>query len=338
MQQEGAISGPLNGLAIAGDFLSATTFLGISGLVFLVGLDAVIYILSPLVGLIIILCLVAQRVRNLGQYTLGDVLGARFTSHTVRGFVAIVTLVISLLYLIGQMVGAGALIQILFGIPYGYAVVIVGMLMTLYVSIGGMVATTWVQIVKAVILLAGLIYLSANILALFDFDLNTLFTTAAAKHAEGQGIFTANGLLLDSFSAISLGAALVFGMVGLPHILIRFFTVPDAAQARQSVMVALVVISIVFLMIFFVIGYGGIGLLSGQEAFLTESGTLIGGSNMMVIHLSALVGGDLFQGAISAVAFATILAVVAGLAVASSGAISHDLYSKLYKKGTATEA
>ncbi len=334
---EGAISGPMNGLAIAGDFLSATTFLGISGLVFLVGLDAIVYIIAPLTGLVIILTLVAERVRNLGKYTLADVLTVRFASNRVRGFTAGVTLVISLLYLTGQMVGAGALVQILFNIPYGYAVAIIGGLMIVYVSIGGMVATTWVQIVKAVILLAGLTYLSIGILTQFDFNLSTLFSNAASKHPEGTGIFEANGLLLDSFSAISVGAALVFGMVGLPHILIRFFTVPDAKAARKSVLVALIVISLVFLMIFFVVGYGGIGLLTGKSAYFNSDGSIIGGSNMMVIHLSSIVGGEAFQGAISAVAFATILAVVAGLAVASSGAISHDLYATIFRGGQSSE-
>jgi cation/acetate symporter len=334
---DGAISGPMNGLAIAGDFMSATTFLGISGLVFAVGFDAVIYILAPLAGLLVILTLVAERVRNLGKYTLADVLTARFQSDAVRTYAAACTLVISILYLIGQMVGAGALIQILFGIPYGYAVAIIGLLMILYVSIGGMVATTWVQIVKAVILVVGILYLSISILAAFDFDFDALFAMAASKHAEGEGLFEANGLLLDTFSSMSLGAALVFGMVGLPHILVRFFTVPDANAARQSVVVSLGIISVVFLMVFCIISFGGIALLTDQTAFFDEGRRLVGGNNMMIIHLSGLVGGELFKGVISAVAFATILAVVAGLAVAISGAISHDLYAQIWCKGKSTD-
>lgn len=331
----GGITGLQNGLAIAGDYMSAASFLGISGLVFLSGYDGLIYSIGFLIGWPLILFLIAERLRNLGRYTFADVASYRLAQLPIRTLSAFGTLAVVALYLIAQMVGAGKLIQILFGLPYEFAVVIVGVLMILYVTFGGMIATTWVQIIKAVLLLSGATFIALMVLNHVDFDLEQLFRQAIAVHDKGQAIMAPGGLVSDPVSAISLGVALIFGTAGLPHILMRFFTVADAKQARRSVFFATGFIGY-FYMLTFIIGFGAIVLISTNPDFLNADGDLIGGNNMAAIHLSQAVGGDIFLGFISAVAFATILAVVSGLTLAGASAISHDLYASVIKKGEAS--
>ncbi|NQZ53700.1 MAG: cation acetate symporter [Piscirickettsiaceae bacterium] len=331
----GGITGFQNGLAIAGDYMSAASFLGISGLVYLSGYDGLIYSIGFLIGWPLILFLVAERLRNLGKYTFADVVSYRLEQLPIRTLSAFGTLAVVALYLIAQMVGAGKLIQLLFGLPYHYAVVMVGVLMVLYVMFGGMLATTWVQIIKAVLLLLGASFMAFMVLKHVDFDLNVLFEQAVSVHPKGIDIMAPGGLLSDPISAISLGVALIFGTAGLPHILMRFFTVSDAKQARRSVFFATGFIGY-FYILTFVIGFGAIVLLSTNPEFFDVNGLLLGGNNMAAIHLSKAVGGDLFLGFISAVAFATILAVVSGLTLAGASAISHDLYASVIKKGNST--
>lgn len=331
----GGITGLQNGLAIAGDYMSAASFLGISGLVYLSGYDGLIYSIGFLIGWPLILFLIAERLRNLGRYTFADVASYRLQQLPIRTLSAFGALAVVALYLIAQMVGAGKLIQLLFGLPYEFAVVIVGVLMVLYVTFGGMIATTWVQIIKAVLLLSGATFIAVMVLSHVNFDLNVLFEQAIAVHDKGSQIMAPGGLVTDPISAISLGVALIFGTAGLPHILMRFFTVADAKQARRSVFFATGFIGY-FYILTFIIGFGAIVLLTKNPDFFNSDGLLIGGNNMAAIHLSQAVGGDMFLGFISAVAFATILAVVSGLTLAGASAISHDLYASVIKKGQVT--
>ena len=332
----GSISGLQNGLAIAGDYMSAASFLGISGLVFASGFDGLIYSIGFLVGWPIILFLLAERLRNLGKYTFTDAVSFRLQPVPIRSLAACGTLAVVILYLIAQMVGAGKLIQILFGLPYSVAVFIVGLLMICYVTFGGMLATTWVQTIKAILLLFGATFLALAVLNEFEFSFNALFTEAISSHRLGEAIMSPGGLISDPVSAISLGLALMFGTAGLPHILMRFFTVKDAKQARSSVFFATSFIGY-FYILTFVIGFGAIVMLTNNPSFLDGVGNILGGNNMAAVHLSKAVGGDVFLGFISAVAFATILAVVSGLTLAGASAISHDLYASLFCHGKAQE-
>ena len=332
----GGITGFQNGLAIAGDYMSAASFLGISGLVYLSGYDGLIYSIGFLIGWPLILFLIAERLRNLGRYTFADVASYRLGQLPIRTLSAFGSLAVVSLYLIAQIVGAGKLIQLLFGLPYELAVVLVGILMILYVTFGGMLATTWVQIIKAVLLLSGASFMAFMVLKHVNFDLNLLFQQAVDAHPKGLEIMSPGGLVSDPVSAISLGIALIFGTAGLPHILMRFFTVADAKEARKSVFYATGFIGY-FYILTFVIGFGAIVLISTNPEFLDVKGLLIGGNNMAAIHLSKAVGGDLFLGFISAVAFATILAVVSGLTLAGASAISHDLYASVIKNGQASD-
>ena len=332
----GSISGLQNGLAIAGDYMSAASFLGISGLVFASGFDGLIYSIGFLVGWPIILFLLAERLRNLGKYTFTDAVSFRLQAVPIRSLAACGTLAVVILYLIAQMVGAGKLIQILFGLPYSVAVFIVGLLMICYVTFGGMLATTWVQTIKAILLLFGATFLALAVLNQFEFSFNALFTEAISNHRLGEAIMSPGGLINDPVSAISLGLALMFGTAGLPHILMRFFTVKDAKQARSSVFFATSFIGY-FYILTFVIGFGAIVMLTNNPSFLDGAGNILGGNNMAAVHLSKAVGGDVFLGFISAVAFATILAVVSGLTLAGASAISHDLYASLFCHGKAQE-
>lgn len=331
-----SITGLQNGLAIAGDYMSAASFLGISALVFSSGFDGLIYSIGFLVGWPIILFIMAERLRRLGKYTFVDVAAYRLEQKPVRTMAAFGSLATVLLYLIAQMVGAGQLIEVLFGLSYSTAVIIVGVLMVLYVTFGGMLATTWVQIIKAVLLLSGASLMSFLVLRHVGFDLSTLFSQAIAVHAKGAAIMAPGTLVKDPVSAVSLGLALMFGTAGLPHILMRFFTVKDAKQARASVFYATGFIGY-FYVLTFLIGFGAIVLVGTNPAFLAADGGLLGGKNMAAVHLAHAVGGDLFFGFISAVAFATILAVVAGLALAGATAVSHDLYARVLRNGKATE-
>ncbi len=333
----GRITGFQNGLAIAGDYMSAASFLGISALVYTSGYDGLIYSIGFLVGWPIILFLIAERLRNLGKYTFADVASYRLKQTSVRSLSASGSLVVVALYLIAQMVGAGKLIELLFGLQYHVAVVLVGILMVLYVLFGGMLATTWVQIIKAVMLLSGASFMAIMVMKSVNFDIGALFSEAVKVHANGTAIMSPGGLVADPISAISLGLALMFGTAGLPHILMRFFTVSDAKEARKSVFYATGFIGY-FYILTFIIGFGAILLVSTNPDFKDATGALLGGTNMAAIHLADAVGGSLFLGFISAVAFATILAVVAGLTLAGASAVSHDLYACVIKEGKANEA
>nr|WP_288357211.1 cation acetate symporter [uncultured Pseudomonas sp.] len=332
----GGITGFQNGLAIAGDYMSAASFLGISALVFTSGYDGLIYSIGFLVGWPVILFLIAERLRNLGKYTFADVASYRLKQKEIRTLSASGSLVVVAFYLIAQMVGAGKLIQLLFGLDYHVAVVLVGILMVMYVLFGGMLATTWVQIIKAVLLLSGASFMALMVMKHVGFNFSTLFSEAVKVHANGEAIMSPGGLVKDPISAISLGLALMFGTAGLPHILMRFFTVSDAKEARKSVFYATGFIGY-FYILTFIIGFGAILLVSTNPAFKDATGALLGGNNMAAVHLANAVGGSIFLGFISAVAFATILAVVAGLTLAGASAVSHDLYASVIKKGNVNE-
>jgi len=332
----GGITGFQNGMAIAGDYMSAASFLGISGLVFLKGYDGLIYSIGFLVGWPLILFLIAERLRNLGKYTFADVASFRLKQTPIRTLAAFGSIATVTLYLIAQMVGSGKLIQILFGLPYEVAVILVGILMILYVTFGGMLATTWVQIIKAGLLLSGATFMAIAVMAHFGFSFEALFAKAVELHPTHDAIMSPGGLVSDPVSAISLGIALMFGTAGLPHILMRFFTVSDAKEARKSVFYATGFIGY-FYILTFIIGFGAIVMVATNPHYLDAAGTLLGGNNMAAIHLSHAVGGNFFLGFISAVAFATILAVVSGLTLAGASAISHDLYANVFRRGQVDE-
>jgi len=348
----GGITGFQNGLAIAGDYMSAASFLGISAAVMASGFDGLIYSIGFLVGWPIITFLMAERLRNLGKFTFADVAAFRFKQAPVRIFAASGTLVVVAFYLIAQMVGAGQLIKLLFGLEYWIAVVIVGSLMMVYVLFGGMTATTWVQIIKACMLLGGATFMALSVLWHFGFSPEAMFagavqikTDLALKDGKtmdvamkiGSSIMGPGNFVKDPISAISFGMALMFGTAGLPHILMRFFTVPSAKEARKSVMWATGWIGYFYLLTF-IIGFGAITFVLTNPEFLDAKGALKGGGNMAAIHLANAVGGNVFLGFISAVAFATILAVVAGLTLSGASAVSHDLYATVIKNGRADGA
>ncbi|WP_374408181.1 cation acetate symporter [Hydrogenophaga sp.] len=378
----GGITGFQNGLAIAGDYMSAASFLGISAAVMASGFDGLIYSIGFLVGWPVITFLMAERLRNLGKFTFADVAAFRFEQKPIRIFAASGTLVVVAFYLIAQMVGAGQLIKLLFGLEYTYAVVIVGVLMMVYVLFGGMTATTWVQIIKACLLLGGASFMAFMVLWHFGFSPEAMFAKAveikaqlggaakdsaiaaanaasaaaatpeaAAKAAKdlatatampdaakaGQSIMGPGNFVKDPISAISFGMALMFGTAGLPHILMRFFTVPSAKEARKSVMWATGWIGYFYLLTF-IIGFGAITFVLTNPQFLDAKKALLGGNNMAAVHLANAVGGNVFLGFISAVAFATILAVVAGLTLSGASAVSHDIYGTVIKKGKADSA
>ena len=375
----GGITGFQNGLAIAGDYMSAASFLGISAAVMASGYDGLIYSIGFLVGWPVITFLMAERLRNLGKFTFADVAGYRFKQTPIRAFAASGTLVVVAFYLIAQMVGAGSLIKLLFGLDYWVAVVLVGALMMIYVLFGGMTATTWVQIIKAIMLLAGVTFMAFMVLAQFGFSPEALFakgvevktavagvakeaaiaaataSAAAAATPEaaaaasaaldkanatdpaqvGLSIMGPGGFIKDPISAISFGMALMFGTAGLPHILMRFFTVPDAKEARKSVFWATTWIGYFYVLIF-IIGFGAITLVMTDPELNAQ--LKAGGANMAAVLVAKAVGGDVFFGFISAVAFATILAVVAGLTLSGASAVSHDLYATVIKEGKADSA
>ncbi|QKI89092.1 cation acetate symporter [Thiomicrorhabdus xiamenensis] len=330
----GGITGFQNGLALAGDYMSAASFLGITGMVYLKGYDGLIFAIGFLVGWPIMLFLMSERLRNLGKFTFADVAAYRFKQTPIRVLAAFGGIAVVILYLIAQMVGAGKLIELLFGLDFNYAVLLVGALIIAYVTFGGMLATTWVQIIKAVLLLAGATFIAIMVMYYMDFSFETLFKTAVENRNGDMNILFSGGFVSDPVNAISLGIALMFGTAGLPHILMRFFTVPDAKEARKSVFFATGFIGY-FYILAFIIGFGAVALVVGSEYFAGDK--LVGGNNMAAIHLSHVVGGDFFLGFISAVAFATILAVVSGLTLAGASALSHDIYANVINKN-ATEA
>ncbi|MDD3770672.1 MAG: cation acetate symporter [Sulfuricurvum sp.] len=336
----GGITGFQNGMAIAGDYMSAASFLGISALVYAKGYDGLIYSIGFLVGWPIILFMIAEQLRNLGKYTFADVASYRLQQTPIRTLAAFGSIVTVILYLIAQMVGAGKLIQLLFGLDYEVAVILVGVLMILYVTFGGMLATTWVQIIKAFLLLSGATFMAVAVMAHYNFNFESLFATAVEMKGTTD-IMAPGGLVSNPISAISLGIALMFGTAGLPHILMRFFTVADAKEARKSVFYATGFIGY-FYILTFIIGFGAIVMVFQNPQYLDVAkqaidggAPILGGDNMAAIHLSHAVGGDFFLGFISAVAFATILAVVSGLTLAGASAISHDLYASVLRAGRA---
>lgn len=348
----GGITGFQNGLAMAGDYCSAASFLGITSQIFNDGYDGLIYAIGFLVGWPIVLFLIAEKLRNLGRFTFADVASYRFLQGPVRSFSAASTLFVVAFYLIAQMVGAGQLIQLLFGLPYLYAITVVGGLMMIYVLFGGMRATSWVQIIKAVLLLVGATFLMLGVMAHVGFSLEELFARAVATKtriaqdaglpageaaAKGVAIMGPGGFIKDPVSALSFGFALMLGTAGLPHILMRFFTVPDAREARKSILWATTWIGY-FYALTFILGFGAIVMISFEPDYVDAAGAIRGGNNMAVMHLAHAIGGNLFLGFISAVAFATILAVVAGLTLSAASAISHDVYASVIRKGRADPA
>ena len=339
----GGITGFQNGLAIAGDYMSAASFLGISALVFGSGFDGLIFSIGWLVGWPVLTFLMAERLRNLGKFTFADVASYRFAQTPMRSFAATGTLVVVAFYMIAQMVGAGQLIKVLFGLEYLYAEILVGTIMLMYVLFGGMTATTWVQIIKAVMLLGGATFMAGAVLYQFGFSPEALFAKAVEMHPKHDAIMGPGALITDPISAISVGMALMFGTAGLPHILMRFFTVPTAKEARKSVAWATTWIGY-FYILTFIIGFGATYfLISDAGTYFAKpiaecttgplQNCLKGGGNMPAVLLSGAVGGNIFLGFISAVAFATILAVVAGLTLSGASAVSHDLYASVWRKG-----
>ena len=336
----GGITGFQNGLAIAGDYMSAATLLGLTAMMYMQGVDAYIYMLSFFVGWPIILFLMAERLRNLGKFTFADITAYRLNQGKVRTMAAISSLTVVCFYLVAQMVGAGQLIKLLFGLDYNVALVVVGALMMVYVTFGGMVATTWVQIIKACMLLIGGTAVGVLAFSEFNFSFEELTNRAMEVHKLGEKLLNPGSLLADPVTAISLGLGLMFGTAGLPHILMRFFTVTDAKEARKSVLYASGIVAYFFNVIA-IMGLCAI-IIVGQNPQFFEGGEIggkvVGGGNMIAMHLANAVGGNLLLGFLSAVAFATILAVVAGLALAGASAISHDIYSRVIMKGKADEA
>jgi cation/acetate symporter len=325
----GGVSAVQNGFALAGDYMSAASFLGIAGLVATSGFDGLIYSVGWLVGWPVVTFLIAEPLRNLGKYTFADVVAYRLKQTPVRLSAALGTLTVVSFYLIAQMVGAGNLIHLLFGLSYEMAVILVGAVMILYVLFGGMIATTWVQIVKAVLLLAGASALALAVLYRFGFNPLALFREAATVY--GPETLAPGKLVSSPLEAISLGVALMFGTAGLPHILMRFYTVPDAKAARSSVFYATGLIGY-FYLVTFILGFGASVLVGRQAITLVDKG-----GNMAAPMLAEVVGGTGFLGFIAAVAFATILAVVAGLTLSGAAALSHDLWSSVVRKGHAPE-
>ena len=335
----GGITGAQNGMAIAGDYMSAATLLGLTAMMYTRGVDAYIYMIAFFVGWPVILFLMAERLRNLGKFTFADITAYRLNQGKVRTMAAISSLVVVCFYLVAQMVGAGQLIKLLFGLDYGIALVVVGALMMVYVTFGGMVATTWVQIIKAGMLLFGGTTVVILAMTQFHFSFDELTTRAIDVHKLGTKLLAPGSLLADPVTAISLGLGLMFGTAGLPHILMRFFTVTDAKEARKSVLYASGIVAYFFNVVA-LMGLAAI-IIVGQNPEYFEGGdiggAIIGGGNMVAMHLAKAVGGDILLGFLSAVAFATILAVVSGLALAGASAISHDIYSRVIMKGKATE-
>ena len=336
----GGITGTQNGLAIAGDYMSAATLLGLTSLTYFQGFDGYIYCICFYVGWPFIMFIMAERLRNLGKFTFADITSYRLDQRQVRTVAAIGSLTVVVFYLIAQMVGAGQLIKLLFGLDYWIAVVIVGVLMVVYVTFGGMIATTWVQIIKACLLLGGGTLVMLLAFSQFGFSFETLATKAVENSKKGIALMGPGSLLADPVTAVSLSLGLMFGTAGLPHILMRFFTVPNAKEARKSVFIATLCVGFFFTVVA-IMGLAAVTIVGTNPQYFEGGqlgGKLLGGNNMPAMHLAHAVGGNMMLGFLSAVAFATILAVVSGLALAGASAISHDLYANVIRKGQATEA
>lgn len=335
----GGISGFKNGLAVAGDYMSAATLLGVTSLIYMRGYDGFLYAICFFMGWPVLLFLMAEQLRNLGRFTFADIVSFRLNPRVMRTVAACNSLIVVFFYLIVQMVGAGELIQLLFGLDYNVAVVAVGILMTIYVIFGGMIATTWVQIIKATLLLIGGTMLAVLTFGQFGFSFERLASSTVSSHSGGWSIMGPTSLLADPVQAISLGLGACFGLLGLPHILMRFFTVPNGAESRKSAVYASGFVGYFFL-VTAVLGLGSISIISSNPAFFVDGqigGKLIGGGNMVALHLSKAVGGDAMLGFMAAISFATILAVVSGLVLAGAAAISHDLFANVICKGKANE-
>jgi cation/acetate symporter len=309
--------------------MSAASFLGIAGLVAVSGFDGLIYSIGFLVGWPVVMFLIAEPLRNLGRYTFADVLAARLRQAPIRIASSIGSLAVVTFYLIAQMVGAGNLIRLLFGLDYEFAIVIVGVVMLAYVLFGGMIATTWVQIVKAVMLLGGATIMAVLVLSRFGFNPLSLFAEAARVY--GDTVLSPGRLVTDPIDAMSLGLALMLGTAGLPHILMRFYTVPDARTARTSVGYATAFIGFFYLLTF-ILGFGAMVII-GRDAITA----IDPGGNMAAPLLAEGIGGTPFLGFIAAVAFATILAVVAGLTLSGAATLSHDLWVNVVRGAHASE-
>ena len=324
------LTGPQNGFAIAGDYMSAASFLGIAGLIFLFGFDGFLYSVGFLVAFLTVLFLLAERMRNSGKYTIADVLAFRLNERPARAAAALGTLSVVAFYLIAQMVGAGVLIEGLVGIDFWLAVLLTGAFMIIYIVAGGMLATSWVQIIKAFMLMAAAVVMSVWVLAKVGNPLD-LFTDARSKSSDGEAYLKPGLFLSTPLDTVSLGIGLVLGTAGLPHILMRFFTVPDAKAARGSVMWAMVLIGAFYVMTTF-LGFGARAILGtgGEEAAGTTG-------NFALPTLADELGGELFLAIIAGVAFATILAVVAGLVISASGAVAHDIWSNIVRRGSDSE-
>ncbi|MCM3612077.1 sodium/solute symporter [Planococcus sp. MERTA32b] len=327
----GGLTGWQNGMAIAGDYLSAASFLGIAGSIALFGFDGFLFSIGYLVAYLVVLFVVAEPLRNLGKYTLADMINARFDAKKVRGAAALSSITIVVFYMIAQLVGAGALIQLLFGIDYLWAVLLVGIMMTIYVLFGGMTATSWVQIIKAVLLMLGTVILSFLVLKNFNFNIMEMFTQMKTATPHGEAYLSPGVKYEIPLDTISLMLALVLGTAGLPHILMRFFTVRDAKTARSSVMWATWIVGIFYVMTIF-LGFGAAAFVGADLITSTNPA-----GNMAAPLLAQALGGDILMSFISAVAFATILAVVAGLVLTGASAFAHDIYGQIIKKGKATE-
>ncbi|HEV8045128.1 MAG TPA: cation acetate symporter, partial [Rubrobacter sp.] len=327
----GEIKGWQNGLAISGDYLSAASFLGIAGAIALTGFSGFYLSIGFLVAYLVVLLLVAEPLRNMGKYTLADMLASRFNTSSLRSVAALSTITISMFYMIAQLNGSGALIGLLLGLPYWLSVIVIGILMTVYVVVGGMVATTWIQIIKAVLLIVGTLTLSILVLARYGFNPLELF--AAVEKDIGSEVLVPPppSTLIAGLDVISLNIALVLGTAGLPHILIRFLTVPDAKTARSSIVTATWIIGLFYLLTP-ILGYGA-ALIVGQDAIANANAA----GNLAAPQLAEVLGGPIFFAFISAVAFSTIVAVVAGLVVAASSAFAHDFYTNVIRGGEATE-
>ena len=336
----GGITGTQNGLAIAGDYMSAATLLGLTSMTYFQGFDGYLYCICFYVGWPFIMFIMAERLRNLGKFTFADITSYRLDQRKVRTVAAIGSLTVVVFYLIAQMVGAGQLIKLLFGLDYWLAVVIVGVLMVVYVTFGGMIATTWVQIIKACLLLGGGTLVMLLAFSQFDFNFETLATKAVENSKKGIALMAPGAFLSDPVTAVSLSLGLMFGTAGLPHILMRFFTVPNAKEARKSVFIATLCIGFFFTVVG-LMGLAAVTIVGTNPEYFEGGelgGKLLGGNNMPAMHLAHAVGGNFMLGFLSAVAFATILAVVAGLALAGASAISHDLYANVICRGQASEA
>ena len=327
-----SVGGFSNGLAIAGDHLSAGTLLGVTAIIYTQGYDGLIYMTGGAVGYPLLMCLLAERLRNLGRFTFVDVLSARFREPSIRVLAATGTLVVAVLYLISQMVAGGALFEVLFGIPYPLAVALVGGLTVLYVSVGGMLATTWVQMTKAVLLMFSVLVLLALLFVHLGEGPLSLLESAARVHQRGAEWLSPGVFLPDKISIIAFVMTGLVGMVGLPHLLMRFFTVPDARQARRSAVFATGYI-VSFSLLLWIAGVAIVVLLAGNQEVLDDQGVMIGSTNMAIMHAAQIVGGNVLLGFMASVAFATLLAVVCGLVLAGAAALAHDLYCGVLKRG-----